>query len=76
MDARPKSAYEMTPITSLYGIDNQSKKEIAIHYKKRANSYLQTYGSSASVEEAICSTGESVSQDTDPVNPPVFCPHL
>ena len=34
MDTRPESAYEATPITSLYGIDNQSKKEIAIHNKK------------------------------------------
>ena len=67
---------KVTAITSLYGIDNwiawidnQSKKEISIHDKKRANSYLQTYGSSASVEEAIRSINKNVSQDTDFVNP-------
>ncbi len=67
---------QVTAVTSLYGVDNwtawlenQSKKEISIYDKKRANSYLQTYGSSASVEEAIRSTGESVSQDVGSVNP-------
>ena len=60
---------KVTAITSLYGVDNQSKKEISIHDKNRANSYLQTYGSSASVEEAVRSTVESVLQDTDSVNP-------
>lgn len=70
MDARPKSAYEMTAITSLYGIDNQSKREITIHDKNKASSKLHVYGSSVSMEEAVRSTVESVSQDTDPVTPP------
>lgn len=72
MDARPKSAYEMTAITSLYGIDNQSKREITIHDKNKASSKLHVYGSSVSMEEAVRSTVESVSQDTDPVTPPQY----
>lgn len=56
----------VTAVTSVYGVDNwtswlanQSKKEIRIHNKTRANSILQTYGSNASVEEAIRSMEES-----------------
>ena len=56
----------VTAVTSVYGVDNwtswlanQSKKEIRIHNKTRANSILQTYGSNASVEEAIRSVEES-----------------
>lgn len=65
----------VTAVTSVYGIDhweqwisNQSKKQITIHDKKRANAVLQTYGSNASVEDAIRSMDNSVSQEADTVN--------
>lgn len=65
-----------TVIPSVYGldnwiswIDNQSKKEITIYDKNKASSKLHVYGSNATMEEAVRSTADSVSQNTDSVNP-------
>ena len=65
----------VTAVTSVYGVDNwsswvenQSRKNIRIHNKARANSILQTYGSNASVEEAIRSTEEIIPQVLTDVN--------
>lgn len=66
----------VTAVTSIYGVDNwnqwlghQAEKEIKIADKKRASSYLQTYGSNASVEDAIRSTSDSLSEGKKNVNP-------
>lgn len=60
----------VTAVTSVYGIDNwknwianQAKKKITIHNEIRAESMLQTYGSNASVEDAIRSIEGIVSQN-------------
>lgn len=64
----------VTAVTSVYGIDNwkswianQAKKKITIHNEIRAESMLQTYGSNASVEDAIRSTEGIVSQNEEGV---------
>lgn len=66
----------VTAVTSIYGVDNwaqwighQAEKKVKVFDKKRANSYLQTYGSNASVEDAIRSTGDSLSDEVKNVNP-------
>lgn len=66
----------VTAVTSIYGVDNwvqwlghQAEKEIKVFDKERANRYLQTYGSNASVEDAIRSTGDSLSDTARNVNP-------
>lgn len=66
----------MDRITSIYGVDDwvhwvehQGKKQIAVYDKKRAESYLQTYGSSASVEDAIHSLDKTVTHNNNFVNP-------
>ncbi len=72
MDREPVNA-----IRSIYGLDNpkewiknqiDSDKTVVIYNEKRANSFLQTYGYKASVEEGIELLNERISQDIEDVN--------
>lgn len=69
-NAQPHAGVLLPDETIVYGIDNwnswisnQAKKKISIYNEIRAESMLQTYGSNASVEDAVRSTSGIVSQN-------------